>query len=891
METPQLIRNVAVIGHLHHGKTSFIDMLVQQTHEKNWHMSKNKLYTATRYDEQEMGLSLKSTPISLLLPNRYGKNFLLNLMDTPGHPNFSDEVSVAIRMADGVVIVIDAVEGPLMQTEKAIQMASQEGLPMILVVNKMDRLILELKMPPEDAYFKLRHMIEQVNTIVKAHIIEPARAEAQRFSPERGNVLFAAPEMGWCFTLQSFAELYVQHHGFDVEKRKGLPISAEHRKESNFNANEFAKRLWGDVYFHSTTRTFKRVPPPHQLGQQPAPRSFVQFVLDPLYKLYSHLVGEERDTLEPMLAELGINIKPTEYRNDVKPLMKLALSQLFGVASAFVDAVTDSIPSPIDAASSKISRTYTGPLFSDDVDMLDDTQKKQGLSRPISESLKSCDASGPLCVQVVKLISKPDATGFDAMARVLSGRITEGDRVTVLGEAYSEADQEAMAVETVKKLWILQARYRIGISSVCAGNWVLIEGIDSSITKTATIVGENPREQPYIFKPLKFNTLSVVKVAVEPLKPSELPKMLDGLRKINSSYPLAITKKEESGEHIIMGTGELYLDCIMRDLRTMYTDIEIKVSEPVVSFCETVSETSSMKCFAHTPNKLNKLTMIAEPLEQGLAEDIEKGIVSSEWEQKKISDFFQTKYNYDLLASRSVWAFGPTTQGPNVLVDDSLPSEVDKRSLSSIKRFVVQGFQWGTREGPLCEEPIRNVKFKLLHATIAKDEVARSSSQLIPTARRVCYSSFLMAQPRLMEPISYIEAYLPDDCIPALDKLLRGGTGNGTRRGQLMTKHHIAGTPMTLCRCFMPAIDSFGFETELRTFTLGQAFCLSAFSHWDIVPGDPLDSSIVLQPLVVTARDELAREFMIKTRRRKGLSEEVTLRKFFDDDLLQQAVN
>ncbi|CAF5089969.1 unnamed protein product, partial [Rotaria sp. Silwood1] len=106
-----------------------------------------------------------------------------------------------------------------------------------------------------------------------------------------------------------------------------------------------------------------------------------------------------------------------------------------------------------------------------------------------------------------------------------------------------------------------------------------------------------------IFRPLKFNTTSVIKIAVEPVNPSELPKMLDGLRKVNKSYPLLNTKVEESGEHIILGTGELYLDCVMHDLRRMYSEIEIKVADPVLTFCETVVETSSLKCFAETPNK------------------------------------------------------------------------------------------------------------------------------------------------------------------------------------------------------------------------------------------------------------------------------------------------
>lgn len=98
-------------------------------------------------------------------------------------------------------------------------------------------------------------------------------------------------------------------------------------------------------------------------------------------------------------------------------------------------------------------------------------------------------------------------------------------------------------------------------------------------------------------------TTSTLKVAVEPIAPSELPKMLDGLRKVNKSYPLVTTKVEESGEHILLGTGELYMDSVLHDLRRMYSEIEIKVSDPVTKFCETVVETSALKCYAETPNK------------------------------------------------------------------------------------------------------------------------------------------------------------------------------------------------------------------------------------------------------------------------------------------------
>lgn len=125
----------------------------------------------------------------------------------------------------------------------------------------------------------------------------------------------------------------------------------------------------------------------------------------------------------------------------------------------------------------------------------------------------------------------------------------------------------------IGRLWIHEARYNVEVNRVPAGNWVLIEGLDAPIVKTATITHISACDEAEIFRPLRFNTLATVKIAVEPVNPSELPKMLNGLRMINKSYPLVTTKVEESGEHIVLGTGELYMDCVMHDLRKMYSEI------------------------------------------------------------------------------------------------------------------------------------------------------------------------------------------------------------------------------------------------------------------------------------------------------------------------------
>ncbi|ONK68357.1 uncharacterized protein A4U43_C05F10570 [Asparagus officinalis] len=845
---PALVRHVALVGHLQHGKTVFMDMLVEQTHKISTfdtERERHVRFTDTRIDEQERRISIKSVPMSLVLEDSNGKSYLCNVMDTPGHVNFSDEMTAALRLADGAVLVVDAADGVMVNTERAIRHAIQERLPIVVVINKVDRLITELKLPPQDAYFKLRHTLEVINDLITS--ASSSAGGSQTVDPAAGNVCFASGSAGWSFTLQSFAKLYVKLHG--------IP----------FDANKFASRLWGDLYYHPDTRTFRKKPP---MGG--GERSFVQFILEPLYKIYSQVIGEHKKSVETTLSELGVTLSNAAYKLNVRPLLRLACSSVFGSATGFTDMLVQHIPSAKEAAAKKIEHIYTGPQDS-----------------YIAEAMKDCDPTGPLMVNITKLYPKSDCSVFDAFGRVYSGTIQTGQTLQVLGEGYSPDDEEDRTVKEVTKLWVFQARYRIPISKAPAGSWVLIEGVDASIMKTATLCPLDMEEDVYIFRPLRFNTLPVVKTATEPLNPSELPKMVEGLRKISKSYPLAITKVEESGEHTILGTGEIYLDSIMKDLRELYSEVEVKVADPVVTFCETVVESSSMKCFAETPNKKNKITMIAEPLERGLADDIENGVVSIDWDQKTIGDFMINRYSWDILSARSIWAFGPDKQGPNILLDDTLPSEVDKNLLGAVKDSIVQGFQWGAREGPLCDEPIRNVKFKIMDAAIAAEPLHRGGGQIIPTARRVAYSAFLMATPRLMEPVYYVEIQTPIDCVSAIYTVL------SRRRGHVTADVPKPGTPAYIVKAFLPVIESFGFETDLRYHTQGQAFCMSLFDHWAIVPGDPLDKSIVLRPLEPAPIQHLAREFMVKTRRRKGMSEDVSINKFFDEamvvELAQQA--
>ena len=260
-------------------------------------------------------------------------------MDCPGHPNFCAETTAAMRVSDGCVVVLDACEGIMMQTERAIHEAVVNEVPLCLVVSKMDRLITELKLPPNDAYYKLRHMIGRVNEIIAESYAGYRNLQVMRsqsrggnrtsseddsgpplISPELGNACFASGRDRWCFTLESVAYRVYTKQGRARKKRRrrkggeksvGSFSSPENAGEKKKNVRSsvkdhvaFAKNLWGDMYFDPSTGKIVD----HAPRGLPSKRTFVQFVLEPLWKLYGQILSEDVATLRVTLENnLGVS--------------------------------------------------------------------------------------------------------------------------------------------------------------------------------------------------------------------------------------------------------------------------------------------------------------------------------------------------------------------------------------------------------------------------------------------------------------------------------------------------------------------------------------------------------------------------------------------------------
>jgi len=319
---------------------------------------------------------------------------------------------------------------------------------------------------------------------------------------------------------------------------------------------------------------------------------------------------------------------------------------------------------------------------------------------------------------------------------------------------------------------------------------------------------------------------------------------------------------EESGEHIIAGAGDLHLEICIKDLQEEYMGgAEIKVSEPVVSFRETVLQESNQICLSKSPNKHNRLYVVARPFEEGLAEAVDNKLIGPKDDPKVRARKLSEEFQWDVTEARKIWAFGPETNGPNMLVDCTKGVAY----LSEIKDSVVAGLQWVTKEGVLTQENMRGIRFNLMDVVLHADAIHRGGGQIIPTARRVFYAAQLTGGARLMEPIFLVEIQCPQTVIGGIYSVMN------RRRGQIIEEIQRLGTPLTNIKCHLPVMESFGFTADLRANTSGQAFPQCVFDHWKVVVGDPFEAG------------SKAEEIVLGTRKRKGLAPEIPgLDKFLD---------
>uniref|UniRef100_A0A8C2HIZ2 Eukaryotic translation elongation factor 2, like 2 n=1 Tax=Cyprinus carpio TaxID=7962 RepID=A0A8C2HIZ2_CYPCA len=793
MDKKSNIRNMSVIAHVDHGKSTLTDSLVSKAGIIASARAGETRFTDTRKDEQERCITIKSTAISLyyelsendsaFIKNcKDGFGYLINLIDSPGHVDFSSEVTAALRVTDGALVVVDCVSGVCVQTETVLRQAIAERIKPVLMMNKMDRALLELQLGPEELFQTFQRIVENVNVIISTYGEgENGPMGNIMVDPVIGTVGFGSGLHGWAFTLKQFAEMYVAKFAAKGDQKKTDLSPAERAKK----VEEIMKKLWGDRYFDPSCGKFSKSAA--NADGKKLPRTFCQLVLDPIFKVFDAIMNFKKEETQKLIEKLEVKLDAEDKEKEGKPLLKAVMRRWLPAGDALLQMITIHLPSPVTAQRYRCELLYEGP---------GDDEAAMGV--------KNCDPKAPLMMYISKMVPTTDKGRFYAFGRVFSGVVSTGQKVRIMGPNFTPGKKEDLYLKPIQRTILMMGRYVEPIEDVPCGNIVGLVGVDQFLVKTGTIT---TFENAHNMRVMKFSVSPVVRVAVEAKNPADLPKLVEGLKRLKS--------------------------------------------DPVVSYRETVSDESHQVCLSKSPNKHNRLYMKSRPFPDGLAEDIDKGDVTPRQELKQRARYLSEKYEWEVTEARKIWCFGPDGTGPNMLVDITKGVQY----LNEIKDSVVAGFQWATKEGALCEENMRAVRFDIHDVTLHADAIHRGGGQIIPTARRVLYACVLTAQPRLMEPIYLVEIQVHMQVVGGIYGVLN------RKRGHVFEESQVAGTPIFIVKAYLPVNESFGFTADLRSNTGGQAFPQCVFDHWQILPGDPYD--VNSKPSQIVA----------ETRKRKGLKE------------------
>jgi len=813
MDKKRNIRNMSVIAHVDHGKSTLTDSLVAKAGIIAAAKAGETRATDTRKDEQERCITIKSTAISMYFemdpkdlafckqekakaPDGSDEcGFLINLIDSPGHVDFSSEVTAALRVTDGALVVVDCVSGVCVQTETVLRQAIAERIRPVLFMNKMDRALLELQLEQEELFQTFSRIVENVNVIVATYADDDGPMGIVRVDVNNASVGFGSGLHGWAFTLKQFAEMYASKFGVDTDK--------------------MMKKLWGENFFNPKTKKWSKN------KDNDNKRSFNMYVLDPIYMVFDAIMNFKKDQVEKLMGKLTTAngklvkdvLKHEEKELEGKPLMKCVMRNWLPAGEAMFQMIVIHLPSPVTAQKYRAELLYEGPP--DDEACM---------------AIKACDPNGPLMMYVSKMVPTSDKGRFYAFGRVFAGKVATGQKCRIMGPNYVPGKKDDLYEKSIQRTILMMGGRVEAIEDVPAGNICGLVGVDQFLVKTGTLT---TLKEAHNMKVMKFSVSPVVRVAVEPKNPADLPKLVEGLKRLSKSDPMVQCIIEESGEHIIAGAGELHLEICLKDLEEDHAQIPLKKSDPVVSYRETVSEESTQMCLSKSPNKHNRLFMRAVPMPDGLAEDIDNGEVNPRDDFKVRARYLAEKYEYDVTEARKIWCFGPETTGPNIFVDCTKGVQY----LNEIKDSCVAGFQWASKEGVLCDENMRSVRFNLYDVALHADAIHRGGGQIIPTARRVLYACVLTAEPRLMEPVYLVEIQCPENAVGGIYGVLN------RRRGHVFEEAQTPGTPMFVVKAYLPVNESFGFTADLRSNTGGQAFPQCVFDHWQILPGDPMQES------------------------------------------------
>merc|ERR1719266_2946243 len=553
-------------------------------------------------------------------------------------------------------------------------------------------------------------------------------------------------------------------------------------------------------------------------------RAFCQFIMTPIAQLMRAIMDDQKAKYEKMMTTLGIVLKGDDKNLTGKPLMKRAMQIWINAADTLLAMIVTKLPSPRTAQKYRVENLYEGPM--------DDEAAK---------AIRACDPKGPLMMYVSKMVPTSDKGRFYAFGRVFSGTIATGLKVRIQGPHYKPGGKEDLNVKSVQRTVLMMGRTTEQIADVPCGNTVALVGVDQYLLKSGTIT---TLDSAHNIADMKYSVSPVVKVAVKPKDGKDLPKLVEGLKKLSKSDPLVVCTTEESGEHVIAGCGELHVEICLKDLREEYAQCDFSISDPVVSYRETVGAESSCTVLAKSPNKHNRIYLKAMPMDDEVSKAIEDGSAGPKAKVKERARLLREKFSWDENAARKIWCWGPETEGANIVVDMTTAVQY----LNEIKEHVNSAFQWATKEGPLCEENMRGIRFNLMDVTLHADAIHRGAGQIMPPTRRCCFAAELTAKPTLQEPVFLVEITCPQEAMSGVYNCMN------MRRGCIFEENPREGTPLIQVKAHLPVSESFGFVSKLRQDTSGQAFPQCVFDHWESMPGDATQEGSKMEELILQVR-------------------------------------
>ncbi|XP_030447961.1 uncharacterized protein LOC115670748 [Syzygium oleosum] len=613
----QKVRNICILAHVDHGKTTLADHLIASCGGGLLHP---KLAGKLRFmdfldEEQRRAITMKSSSIALDY-----RDYSINLIDSPGHMDFCSEVSTAARLSDGALVLVDAVEGVHIQTHAVLRQAWIEKLTPCLVLNKIDRLICELKLSPVEAYNRLLRIVHEVNGIVSAYKSEKYLSdvdsmlagstggvvddenlqlieddEEDTFQPQKGNVAFVCALDGWGFSINEFAEFYASKLGA--------------------SAAALQKALWGPRYYNNKTKMIVGKKALGGGGSNKAKPMFVQFVLEPLWKVYQAALEPDgqKEMLVKLIKSFNLSIPPRELQNkDPKVMLQAIMSRWLPLSDAILSMVVRCMPDPIAAQSFRVSRLLPKREVLDsgvDSDVLAEAEL-------VRRSVEKCNGSSdaPCVAFVSKMFAIPvkmlpqrgpqgevlnssndEGPGgesdecFLAFARIFSGVLSSGQRVFVLSALYDplkgESVQKHVQVADLHSLYLMMGQGLKPVSSAKAGNIVAIRGLGQHILKSATL---SSTMNCWPFSSMSFQVAPTLRVAIEPSDPADMGSLMRGLRLLNRADPFVEVSVSGRGEHVLSAAGEVHLERCIKDLKERFAKVRLEVSPPLVSYKETI---------------------------------------------------------------------------------------------------------------------------------------------------------------------------------------------------------------------------------------------------------------------------------------------------------------